>query len=185
MSTGKSFSNEASERYARALFEIASENSEIDKIENNLKNFLNMYKLSPEFTSFIKDPTQTSANQLNAINIISKEFDFSNNLKNFLCLLVEKRRVSFVDKIVQNFLRLCSRKRGEIKASLISSKNLSKEEINKISIELSSIMGKTIKFDFSVDESLIAGLKIQLGSFMIDTSIKNKLKNYRQLMIEN
>ena len=46
-------------------------------------------------------------------------------------------------------------------------------------------MGSTIKIDYSVDESLIGGLKIQLGSFMIDTSIKNKLKKYEQLMIEN
>ena len=185
MSTGKSFSNEASKRYARALFELTVENSEIEKVENNLKYFLKMYKLSAEFKNFIKDPTQTSDNQINVINIISKEFNFSKNLKNFFYLLVEKRRFFFVDKIVKNFLKLCSKKRGEIKASLVSSKNLSKEEISKISSELSNTMGSTIKFDFSVDESLIAGLKIQLGSFMIDTSIKNKLKKYKQLMVEN
>ena len=46
-------------------------------------------------------------------------------------------------------------------------------------------MGSTIKFDFRVDQTLIGGLKLQLGSFMIDTSIKNKLKKYEQLMIEN
>ena len=38
-------------------------------------------------------------------------------------------------------------------------------------------MGSTIKFDYKVDHELIGGLKLQLGSFMIDTSIKNKLKN--------
>ena len=80
---------------------------------------------------------------------------------------------------------LCSKKRGEVKASLVSSKNLSKDELNDISKELSKSMGSTIKLDYSVDESLIGGLKIQLGSFMIDTSIKNKLKKYEQLMIEN
>ena len=54
MSTSKSFSNEASERYARALFELASENSEVDKIENNLNDFLNVYNSSVEFKNFIK-----------------------------------------------------------------------------------------------------------------------------------
>jgi F-type H+-transporting ATPase subunit delta len=46
-------------------------------------------------------------------------------------------------------------------------------------------MGSTIKFDYKVDKSLIGGLKLQLGSFMIDTSIKNKLKKYKQRMLEN
>ena len=77
---------------------------------------------------------------------------------------------------MQNFLKLCSKKRGEVKASLISSKKLSQDELNAISSEFSKSMGSTIKFDYSVDENLIGGLKIQLGSFMIDTSIKNKLK---------
>ena len=82
-------------------------------------------------------------------------------------------------------MKLCSQKRGEIKAALISSKNLSKDELNEISSQFSQSMGAKIKFDYSVDESLIGGVKIQLGSLMIDTSIKNRLKKYEQLMIEN
>ena len=46
-------------------------------------------------------------------------------------------------------------------------------------------MGSKIKFDYKVDKELIGGLKLQLGSFMIDTSIKNKLKKYEQIMLEN
>jgi F-type H+-transporting ATPase subunit delta len=46
-------------------------------------------------------------------------------------------------------------------------------------------MGSTIKFDYKVDKDLIGGLKLQLGSHMIDTSIKNKLKKYKQRMLEN
>ena len=58
-------------------------------------------------------------------------------------------------------------------------------ELENISAELSSSMNSTIKFDHKVDQSLIGGLKLQLGSFMIDTSIKNKLKKYKQRMLEN
>ena len=46
-------------------------------------------------------------------------------------------------------------------------------------------MGSKINFDYSVDEELIGGIKIQLGSLMVDTSIKNRLKKYKQLMLEN
>ena len=77
------------------------------------------------------------------------------------------------------------KKRGEIKASLISSKELSQIELNKISKELSTSVGATLKFDYKVDKELIGGLKLQLGSFMIDTSIKNKLRKFEQSMLEN
>jgi F-type H+-transporting ATPase subunit delta len=80
---------------------------------------------------------------------------------------------------------LCLKNRGEVTASLISSKKLLPTELENISKELSSSMGSTIKLDYKVDQDLIGGLKLQLGSFMIDTSIKNKLKKYEQSMIEN
>ena len=86
---------------------------------------------------------------------------------------------------MENFLKLCSKKRGEVKASLISSKELSESELSKISEDLSKTMGSTLKFDYKVDKELIGGLKLQLGSFMIDTSIKNKLKKYEQRMLED
>ena len=110
---------------------------------------------------------------------------FSKNLKNFLLLLIEKRRIFFVDKILESFLRLCLNKRGEIKASLISSKELSKDELEAISKDISQSMGSIIKFDYKFDKELIGGLKLQLGSFMIDTSLKNKLKKYEQAMLED
>ena len=185
MSTSKLFSTETTERYARALFEVSKESSEIDQIELSLKNFLDVYNSSPELISFIKNPTQTNHNQLSAINIISEKLNFSKNLKNFFSLLVQKKRMFFVKKIIQSFLRLCSKKRGEIKASLISSKELSSVELVNISKELSSSLGSTIKFDYKIDQGLIGGLKLQLGSFMIDTSIKNRLKKYEQKMLES
>ena len=64
-----------------------------------------------------------------------------------------------------------------MKASLISSKQLSEKELESISEGLSSTMGSIIKLEYKIDKELIGGLKLQLGSFMIDTSIKNKLKN--------
>ena len=99
--------------------------------------------------------------------------------------MIDKRRIFFVRKIIASFLKLCSKKRGEIKASLISSKKLTQTEIDEISKDFSKSIGSTIKFDYKVDEKLIGGLKLQLGSFMIDTSIKNKLKKYEKIMLED
>tara|TARA_Y100001958_G_C21037200_1_gene408084 strand:+ start:95 stop:652 length:558 start_codon:yes stop_codon:yes gene_type:complete len=184
MTTNKSFSTETSERYARALFEVSAELKELEKTEIDTKNFQSILSTSLELQNFIKNPTQTINQQNELINLISKQLNFSKNLKNFFLLLVKKRRIFFVKKILESFLRLCSQKRGETKASLISSKELSQIDLDKISKDLSDIMGSSLKFDYKVDKELIGGLKLQLGSIMIDTSIKNKLKKYEQTLLE-
>ena len=185
MSTNKSFSSETSERYSRALFEVANETNELDKIENDVRNFQSLFNSSSEIKNFIQNPSQSKNTQNNVINLMSENLGFSKNLKNFFLLLIEKRRIFFVKKISESFLRLCSKKRGEIKASLISSKELSSTELDEISKDLSKSMRSIIKLDYKVDKDLIGGLKLQLGSFMIDTSIKNKLKKYEQALLEN
>ncbi len=185
MSTNKSFSSETSERYSRALFEVAKESSELDKIDNDMRNFQSLFNSSSEIKNFIQNPTQSKNAQNSVIHLVAEKLGFSKNLKNFFLLLIEKRRIFFVRKISESFLKLCSKKRGELKASLISSKELSQTELDEISKDLSKSMGSTIKLDYQVDKELIGGLKLQVGSFMIDTSIKNKLKKYKQTMLEN
>ena len=185
MGTNKSFSTETSERYARALFEVSSEVSELDKVENDIKNFQSLIRFSEEIEVFLKDPTQSVAQQIKVINLLSDKLNFSKNLKNFFLLLIEKRRIFFIQKISESFLKLCSKRRGEIKAVLISSKDLSKPELDKISKELSEVIGSILKFDYKIDKELIGGLKLQVGSFMIDTSIKSKLSKLEQTLIEN
>ena len=185
MSTNKSFSTETSERYSRALFEVSKHANELEKVEADVNIFQLLLNSSYEIKNFIKDPTQNTTEQGKVINLLAEKLEFSKNLKNFFLLLIEKRRIFFVKKIFESFLKLCSRKRGEVKASLISSKELSQPELEKIRKDLSFTMGSTLKFEYILDKELIGGLKLQLGSFMIDTSIKNKLKKYEQKMLEN
>ena len=185
MSINKSFSSETSERYSRALYEVSKESNELVKTESDIKIFSSLINSSLEIQNFIKDPTQSIEQQKKVMRVLSDNLTFSKNLINFFLLLIEKRRIFFVTKIFESFLRLCSKKRGEFKASLISSKELSQTELEQMSKDLSQSMGATLKFNYKVDKELIGGLKLQLGSFMIDTSIKNKLKKFEQLMTEN
>ena len=148
MSTNKSFSTETSERYSRALFEVSQESNDLDKVERDIQNFKLIYDTNSEVRNFIKDPSQIITEQNKLVNLISDKFNFSENLKKFLLLLIEKRRIFFVKKIFESFIKLCSKKRGEINASLISSKDLTQSELETISKDLSKAMGSNLKFDY-------------------------------------
>ena len=184
MSSNKSFSSETANRYALALYELAKESSELEAVEKDIREFLAIYNTSVDLKNFIKNPTQSQSSQLGVLNKILVEMSLSKIIKNFLSILVTKRRIFFLNTIFLNFLSLVSKKRGELKASLVSSKILTNEELKNLNAELSQAMGTTIAFNYKVDEDLIGGLKMQIGSLMIDTSIKNRLKKYEQIMLE-
>ena len=85
---------------------------------------------------------------------------------------------------IQSFLDLVSNTKGELKAKLISSKELSLLEKKKIQEDLSKEFKTTLNIDYKYDADLIAGLIIQVGSVMVDTSIKAKLKKLERNMVE-
>ena len=77
MSANKSFSTETSERYSRALFEVAKESSELDKVENDVKNVLSLYNSSRDIQNFLKNPTKSINLQNQALYIISEKLGFA------------------------------------------------------------------------------------------------------------
>ena len=184
MSSKKSFSSETADRYALALYELAKEKSELEVVEKEISELLLIYNSNEDLKNFIKNPTQSQSTLLAILDKISIEMKLSKVVKNFLSILVTKRRIFFLNNIFKSFLLLSSKKKGELKASLISSKNLTNDELNNLNSEISKVLGAAVTFDYKVDENLIGGLKVQIGSLMIDTSIKNKLKKYEQVMLE-
>ena len=170
--------------YSQALFELASENNSINHIEVQVSSILGLIDKSKDFKDLIKDPTNKIEDQLKVINTISNQFKFNELLKKFLGFLVSKRRFFYVEKILNDFVSICSNARGEIQAELSAAKNLNENEINNIKNELSSTFGSNIKLKHKYDPSLIGGLIIKVGSIMIDTSIKNKLQQIEKKMIE-
>ena len=181
----KTFSNETSERYALALFELANEKSELKDIEKNILFLLEICNSNSEFKSFLKNPTNQIELQSKVFIEISKIMKLNKSFSNFLQLIIDKRRIFFLDKILKKFIKLSSKRKGKIDATLISSKNLSQDEKNIISQEISKAIKSNIEFTFKIDKSLISGIKVQVGSLLIDTSVRNKLRRIKQLMTEN
>ena len=184
MSKNKGFSITSAERYSLALYELGSENNVLLQIEDQSSSILSLISSSKDFSNLIKDPTTSQEDLLKVINIISENNKFEILLKNFLSFLVNKRRFFYVDQILKSFIETCSQKRGELKAELKSAKELSSDEISKITKELTKNFSSKIKLNYKYDKSLIGGLVVQVGSTMVDTSIKNKLQQIENRMIE-
>tara|TARA_B100000945_G_C20315960_1_gene565186 strand:+ start:35 stop:592 length:558 start_codon:yes stop_codon:yes gene_type:complete len=184
LSKNKTFSSEISQRYALALYELSKENDLTQEFESNILTFLKIYKSNQDLVNFIKNPTNTIENQKIVFEKILNNLKLNKLMKNFFLILIIKKRIFFIDKIFDEFLKLISTKRGEISSNLISSKKIDKENLLNIEKEISTSLNRSIKMNYKLDENLIGGIIIQIGSLMIDTSLKNKLQKYKKLMLE-
>jgi len=184
LSKNKSFSDTSANRYSLALYELANESNVILKIEENSNALLKLISKSIDFKDLLKDPTVSQEDLNKVIDKISQNSNLELLFKNFLNFLISKRRFFYVEQILKKFNEICSEKRGELKAEISSAKELTQNEINKITDELSNNFKSKVKLNYNHDKSLIGGLVVQVGSTMIDTSIKKKLQQIENRMIE-
>ena len=184
MSKNKTFSDTSANRYSLALYELANEDGKLEEIEKNSNFFRSLISNNKELKLLIKNPTIKKEDLHLIILKMAEQFKLNDLMTKFLGFLISKRRFFFVEKILNDFIETCSKKRGEVKAELSSAKELSENEINDIKKELEKNFSSQIKLNYKCDPSLIGGLVVQVGSTMVDTSIKNKLQKIENRMIE-
>ena len=172
------------ERYSLALYELSKEDNSLDVVEAHSSSILELINSSKDFNYLIKDPTSNQDDLISIITKISDIYEVDNLLKNFMTFLIRKKRFFYLEKILKSFIETCSEKRGEIKAEIHSAKELSNDELNKITNDLANNFSSKMKLNYKHDKSLIGGLIVKIGSTMIDTSIKNKLQQIENRMIE-
>ena len=184
MSKNKGFSETSAGRYSLALYELAIEANVLSEIEVHSASIISLINSSDDFKTLIKDPTNNKEDQLISLKKISEQYNLNELLTKFLSFLISKRRFFYLNKILKSFVETCSIKRGEIKAELTSAKDLTENEVNSIKKELTKDFSSKIKLNYKHDASLIGGLIVQVGSTMVDTSIKNKLQQIENRMLE-
>ena len=160
------------------------EDNVINEVESEINSILKLIIENLEFKNLIKNPTISQENQSKAINAIFQKYKINNLLIKFLNFLVSKRRLFFVEKIFKDFLIICSNERGEIIAKLSAAKKLNDKEIEDIKKSLTENFGTNLKLNFKHNPDLVGGLVIQVGSIMIDSSVKNKLQQIENRMLE-
>ncbi len=172
-SQSNSFSD-ATGRYAKSIFQIAVEKNILPEIEKNFFQVGTLLKDSIDFKKFVVNPTIQKQSRLSIIETISKKFNFNKYFINFLKLINEKGRFFFLEKIIRDFFSIVAESKGEVTADLIIANEISEIKKEEIKKELSLLYKKDIKLNFSVDESLISGSILKVGSKMIDNSAKSK-----------
>jgi len=184
VSNSASLTSGAAGRYATALFEIAREGKLLDQVESDLDTLQATLDESSDLRDLISSPVYTRDQQGSAMRAITDKLGLGAEVSNTIGLMALNRRLFVLGGMIAQVKSLIAHERGEVTAEVVSARPLSQEQTQALSKTLKSSVGKDVKVDVTVDESLIGGLVVKVGSQMIDTSIRAKLANLQNVMKE-
>ncbi len=184
MSGTASFSHGIAGRYATALFEIAKESKKLAAVEKDIDALDLALNDSADLQDLISNPLYTRTQQGDAIGAVAKKMKLGSELSNTVGLMASKRRLFTLPSMISSLKALIAEEKGEVTAEVTSAKALTSAQSDKLAASLKKTFGKDIVINATVDESIIGGLIVKVGSKMIDTSIKSKLSNLQNTMKE-
>ena len=171
-------------RYATALFELAKDKGQLQDVESDLNKFQGMLNDSSDLARVVNSPVFSAGDQLKAITVITAKAGISGPAAKFLQLIAKNRRLFAVPEMIAAFEALASRERGEVSAEVESAHPLSQSQMRALRGELKAAVGKDVQLTAKVVPSLLGGLRVKMGSRMIDTSLRTKLNNLKVAMKE-
>ena len=184
MSETASISSGIAGRYATALFELAKEAGELAALESDIDALGAALAESADFRALIHSPIYSREDQGRAIAAIADKMGLSTITAGTLGLMAENRRLFVLPALIDAIDALIAAEKGEVSAEVVSARKLTKAQETKLAAALKKAVGKDVNISTAVDDSLIGGLVVKLGSKMIDTSIKAKLSNLQNAMKE-
>lgn len=189
-------------RYASALFELAldvetgrgeglealaaevSDRGAINAVEADLAGLQDLLKDSEDLRRLVRSPIFGRDDQTRAMTAIMSQAGVTTMTRNFVSLVALNGRLFVLEDMIRNFRSLVASHRGEVSATVTSASVLGDVHVEALKASLKETLGQDVQLDLQVDESLIAGLIVKVGSRMIDSSLKTRLTNLKIAMKE-
>lgn len=184
MSEPASISLGIASRYATAVFELAKEGKKLKALQTDVDALDAALSESADLSNLIHSPIFTRDEQGAAITAVAKKMKLTPTVSSTLALMATKRRLFVLPQMIAGLRDMLADERGEVTADVTAAKALTKAQSDKLAKELKATVGKTVIINSTVDESLIGGLIVRVGSKMIDTSIRSKLAALQNTMKE-
>jgi F-type H+-transporting ATPase subunit delta len=169
-------------RYATAVFELAAEERAIDHLAADLGSIQTLLKESPDLSRLVRSPLFSRDEQAKGMEAVLKKAGTGGLARRLVLLLAQKRRLFALSDVIRAFEQLLARQRGEIAAQVTSARPLSSAESDELRRMLKAKLGREPRLELAVDPSLLGGLRLKLGSRMIDSSLRTKLEGLRAAM---
>ncbi len=166
-------------RYASALADVALEGGVAETVQQELTEFARLWGSSSELRNFLASPAVPRNEKFVLIEKLIARMNAGRVLRNFLCVLVENHRTPLLAELPAAFRAELDRRLGIAEAEVTSSYALSRSEQEELRRALERFTGKQVRAEYRLDEGLIGGLVVRVGSTILDGSVRSQLARLR------
>jgi F-type H+-transporting ATPase subunit delta len=167
-------------RYAEALVEIGKERNALEQYGNDLEAINQTMQESRDFQEVLISPVFPKEDKKNISGSILDKMGIDFMVKNFINLLIDKKRIDQLPGIIQAYAEAVDEINGVTRGRVISAKPLSESELGEITQALSAISGSQVIVTAQVDGSLIGGLVAKVGDKVFDGTIRTQLNQLKE-----
>ncbi len=169
-------------RYATALFELAQDRGQLDDVEKDCGTLQGIIDESEDFRRLLRSPVFSAEDQQKAVAALLEQAGLTALTRQYVGVLIANRRLFALADTLSAFRHLLAEHRGEVVARVTSAFALSEQQVAAIKAELTAAMKTDVAVEAIVDEDILGGLVVRVGSRMVDSSLKTKLQNLKFAM---
>jgi len=167
-------------KYARALLEVAAESGITDEVRRGFEGFREAFGIHQELREVLFSPGIPLAAKQGIVGEVARKMGLADCLINFLFVILERSRLHLLDEFAEAYQELLDEQAGIERIDVEASHPLQTVELERLKEAMSDITGKTIKLSFEVDETLLGGVRLQVGSTVYDGTIRTQLEELRR-----
>jgi F-type H+-transporting ATPase subunit delta len=169
-------------RYASALFGLARDERQIEAVGSSLAALAQALADSRDFSQLIESPLIDRDDAAKAFAAIAGQLGLDPITSNFLQVLARNGRKKQLQPVIRAFRRLAAEHRGETTAEVVTAHSLKDDQVAALKAQLRARAGRDVAIETRVDPAILGGIKVKLGSQMIDASIRTKLNRLAEAM---
>ena len=170
------------ERYATALFELANEEGCLEQVEEDMGCLRALLSESADLQRFVSSPVLSREGQIQGIAAVSSAAGLSSLTQRFLKVVAAKRRLFVLPIVITVLSARIAGCRGERRAEVRVAQPLSRDQETSLAAALSAATGGQVVLEIQVDQTLLGGLVLKMGSQIIDSSLRTKLQRLQLAM---
>ncbi|MFL6298980.1 MAG: ATP synthase F1 subunit delta [Terriglobales bacterium] len=172
-------------RYARAFADVVFEQKlDAQKIEAEVRAMEAAINESPALRHTWDNPAVPTASKYKVLDAIIAVIGGSRVTRNFFALLIERRRITALKQIREQFEAEINERLGIADADVTSVRALGDDEKRALEAQVAKITGKKIRATYSTDKSVLGGSVVKVGSTVYDGSVRGQLERLKQQLIE-
>lgn len=182
--------NSVAKRYAKALFDVAHDQtatkpSQVEDTLSSLKDLEQALSESHDLRTILVNPAVTPQKRHAIVREIGKKAGWETFFCNFVCLLVDRARVTLVPSITAAFQAEVDQQKGLVRVHIMSARPLNQQALEKIVGAVKKRTKSPVAVESSIDPGLIGGVVARVGETVYDASLKTQLEKVRRAILES